>query len=561
MLLVNPALHGIGEPKRRPKLVPALVLIGYCSFLAGCSGFSTNSMPSSQTSSHPSPQPVSNQTVLPSATVGSSYHQMLPISGEQAPHIFVLSHGALPPGLVLNSVIGSIAGILTQTGTFTFTISMSMPSAPISTRGGTRELAATVLQTYRMTVNPGTSGNAVAVQISPTNPTIAAGGKIQFAASVTNTSSTAVTWSASAGTISSSGLFTAPATGAASPIVVTASSAALSTAKASTAVTITTPGTSSPFVITTSSVPAAAVIIPYTASLSASGGQLPYEWSIASGSLPAGFQLNASTGALYGSTGQAGTYTFTVQGRDAAAHTAQRSFSLAVSAAAPASNCGPPSYNCSRTDLQVVQVPATLPNVGNLLGANTIVADPDFSNRIVRITDGNTDPSSVYKNRTYETAASGSADDNLWNTDSTLFIVQDTGAAGVPFTFNPSTFQAGRLYTSSFPATNGMKLPGAGIWSRVNSQVLYMFPNTAIGKYDFTDRSTPPSMQTVFDFATGTHCLPAGYTPIWTTMGGVSGDDSVIAMAYSNTGVQETGVNVVAYKAGSGCSALNTATG
>jgi hypothetical protein len=32
-------------------------------------------------------------------------------------------------------------------------------------------------------------------------------------------------------------------------------------------------------------------------------------------------------------------------------------------------------------------------------------------------------------------------------------------------------------------------------------------------------------------------------------------------MAYSNTGGQETGVNVVAYKAGSGCSALNTATG
>src|SRR5579864_830910 len=137
MLLVNPASkNGIGEPKRRPKLVPALVLIGYCSFLAGCSGFSTNSMPSSQTSSHPSPQPVSNQTVLPSATVGSSYHQMLPISGEQAPHIFVLSQGELPPGLVLNSAIGSLAGILTQTGTFTFTITMSMPSDPITTRGG-----------------------------------------------------------------------------------------------------------------------------------------------------------------------------------------------------------------------------------------------------------------------------------------------------------------------------------------------------------------------------------------------------------------------------------------
>ena len=560
MLLLNPALYGIGEPKKRLKLVPALVLIGYCSFLVGCAGFSTNSMPSSQTSSHPSPQPVSNQTVLPSATVGSSYHQMLPVSGEQAPHTFVLSHGELPPGLVLNSAIGSLAGILTQTGTFTFTITMSLPSDPITTRGGTRELSATVLQTYRMTVNPSTSGNAVTLQISPSNPTIATGGKIQFAASVSNTSNTAVIWSASAGTISSTGLFTAPATSGASPVTVTASSAAQSTAKASTAVTITTPVTSSPLVITTSSVPAAVVVIPYTASLAASGGQPPYQWSIASGSLPAGIQLGSIAGTLSGSATQAGTYTFTLQGTDAASHTAQRSLSLVVSAAAPASNCGPPVY-CSRTDLQVVQVPSTPPNVGTLTGMNTIVTDPDFGNRIVRVTDANTDPTSGFQNRTYESTASGSADDNLWNTDSTLFIVQDTGAGGVPFTFNPSTFQAARLYTSNFPATNGMKLPDGGIWSRVNSQLLYAFPNAAIAKYDFTNRTTPPSMQTVFDFTTGTHCLPSGYTPIWKTMGGVSGDDSVIAMAYSNTGGQETGVNVVAYKAGSGCSALNTATG
>ena len=552
MLVVNPALHGIGEAKRRPKLVLALVLIGYCSFLVGCSGFSTNSIASSQ----PSSQPVSSQTVLPSATVGSSYHQMLSFSGEQTPHNFLLAGGALPPGLVLSPVVGSIAGVLTQTGTFTFTIAMTMPSDPISPRGGTRELAATAMHTYRMTVNPSTSGNVVTVQISPSNPTIAAGAKIQFAASVSNTSNTAVTWSASAGTISSTGLFTAPSS-VSSPVTVTASSAAQSTAKASTAVTITTPVTSSPFVISTSSLPAAAVVTPYLASLSASGGQSPYQWSITSGSLPAGLQLSGSAGTLSGSPTQAGTYTFTVQGTDAASHTAQRSLSLAVSAA---SNCGPPVY-CSRTDLQVVQVPSTPPNVGTLTGMNTIVADPDFGNRIVRITDANTDPSPVYKNRTYETAASGSADDNLWNTDSTLFIVQDTGTNGVPFTFNPSTFQAGRLYTANFPATNGMKLPDGGIWSRVNSQVLYEFPNTAIGKYDFTNRTTPPSMQTVFDFTTGTQCLPSGYTATWQAMGGVSGDDTVIGMAYSNAGGQETGVNVVAYKAGSGCSALNTATG
>lgn len=553
MLLVNPAFtYGIGEPKRRPKLVLALVLMGYSLFLVGCSGFSTGSSTSSQTS----PKPISTQIVLPSATVGSSYHQVLSASGGEAPYIFAVSHGELPPGLVLNPLIGSISGILTQAGTFTFTITIR--SAPVvGPRGGTRDLAAAVVHTYTMTVAP--SSNAVTVQISPLDPSIAAGGKLQFAAAVSNTSNTAVTWSTSAGTISSGGLFTAPTTSGASPIMVTASSAAQSTAKASTGVTITSPTTTSPFVITTSSVPSAVVVTPYSASLAASGGQPPYQWSVASGSLPAGLQLGASTGTLSGSATQAGTFTFTVQGTDAASHTAQRSLSLVVSATP--SNCGPPTYNCSRTDLQVVQVPSTPPSVGTLSGANTIVTDPDFGNPIVRVTDADIDPTSGYKNRTYETTASGSADDNLWNTDSTLFIVQDTGAGGVPFTFNPSTFQADRLYASSFPATNGMKLPGGGIWSRVNSQVLYAFPNAAIAKYDFTNRTTPPSMQTVFDFTTGTHCLPSGYTPIWQTMGGVSAGDAVIAMAYSNTGSQETGVNVVAYKAGSGCSALNTATG
>ena len=565
MLLVNPALmYGIGEPKKRPKLVLALVLMGYCLFLAGCSGFSTGSNASSQTPS----QPVSTQTVLPSATVGSSYHTVLSVSGGQAPYIFALSQGELPPGLVLNPLIGSLSGILTQAGTFKFTITIT--SEPVvGPRGGPRDLAAAVGRTYTMTVSTG-NNRAVTVQISPLDPSIAAGGKIQFAAAVSNTSNTAVTWSASAGTISSSGLFTAPSTSSAQPITVMASNAEQSTAKASTGVTITTapittPPTSSPFVITTSSVPPAVVVTPYAASLAASGGQPPYHWGVASGSLPAGLQLGAGTGTLSGSSTQAGTYTFIVQGTDAASHTAQRSLSLIVSAAppppAPASNCGPPAYNCSRSDLQVVQVPSTPPNMGGLLGANTIVTDPNFGNRIVRVTDGNVDPTPVYKNRTYETAASGSADDNLWNTDSTLFIVQDTGTGGVPYTFDPSTFQAGRLYASSFPATNGMKLPGGGIWSHVNPNILYTYSGTVINKYDFTDRMNPPSPQAVYDFTSSPNCLPAGFTVTWDTVGGVSGDDSVFGMGYSNAGSQETGVYVVAYKAGSGCSVLNTQTG
>jgi hypothetical protein len=390
------------------------------------------------------------------------------------------------------------------------------------------------------------------VQISPADPSIAPGGKLQFTATVSNSSNTAVTWTASAGSISSAGLFTAPSSGSANSITVTATSKAEISAHATTAITL------SAFTITTSSVPAAVKATPYSETLSATGGQPPYQWSIASGSLPAGLQLSASTGTISGSATRTGTFTFNAQGTDAALHTAEQSFSLLVSATGPA--CGPPAYGCSRTDLNIVQVPKAPASVGSLSGANTIVTDPDFGNRIVRITDANTNPEAGFVNRTFVTASSGSADDNLWNIDSTLFILEDTGANGYPFTFDPSTMHAARMYVSSFPSTNGLKL-SSGPWSRVNANVLYNYTGTAINKYDFTDRATPPSPHAFYDFTSSPNCLPKGFTPTWSTKGGVSGDDTVFGMAYSNSGNQGTGVYAVVYKVGSGCTLLNTQTG
>lgn len=547
MLRVNPASTDEGSGfAQSPKHVAALALMACSLFWTGCAGFSQGSLSSQQL-----PQPSSGQTVLPSATVGRSYHDALAGGGTRSPYIFNVSKGTLPPGLVLDSATGSISGIPTRAGSFTFSITVTGGSVGLSTQGGNS--TAPVVRPYAMSVLPSVS--SVTVQISPLNPSVAAGGKVQFSATVRNTSNTAVTWSASAGTISSAGLFTAPASGNPTSITITASSVAGGSAQASTAVTITS---SSPFVITTSSVPSALVSTAYSTSLAASGGQTPYQWNIASGSLPAGVQLNATTGMLSGSPTQSGTFPFTARVTDAASHTAQQSLSLVV--ATSGKTCGPPAYECSRSDLSIVQVPAP-PSVGNLAGANTIVTDPDFGNRIVRITDANTNPAMTNKNITFVTTSSGSADDNLWNIDSTLFTVQDTWADTYVYSFNPTTLQASRLYVSNFPATSGLMLSSSGNWSRSNSNILYTDGGTALYKYDFTDRSNPPSPQLVYDFTSSPNCLPAGFTPTWNTKGGVSGDDTVFAMAYSNTGDQGTGVYAVVYKVGSGCSVLNTQTG
>ena len=521
--------------KRSSTFVLALALMA-CSLLwEGCAG-----LPQSATAS--STQHLSLQTSLPGATVDSSYHQVLSVSGGVAPYDFVVSQGVLPTGLVLNPLTGSISGVPTKASAFPFTITVtSQPSGSTASRA------------YTVTIT--SSVNPVNVQISPADPSVAAGGKVQFTAVVTNTSNTAVTWSASAGSISAGGLFTAPASTIAKSITITASSAAVPSAHASTTAAI----SSAAFTIATTSVPSAVEATAYSASLTGSGGQTPYQWSIVSGSLPPGLQLNATTGVLSGRATQAGTFPFSALGKDAASHTAQRSYSLLVSTSGK--TCGPPAYGCSRTDMNIAQVPSKPPNVGILTGANTIVTDPDFGNRIVRITDANTDPLTNFKNRTFESDTSGSADENLWNIDSTLLIVQDTGARGYPFTFNPGTMQAARMYVSSFPSTNGFTLSDSGSWSHLSPNVLYVETGTVINKYDFTDRTNAPAPQPVYDFTTSPNCLPAGFAETWKTRGGVSSDDTVFGMGYSNAGGQGTGVYAVAYKIGSGCSVLNTRTG
>jgi len=88
--------------------------------------------------------------------------------------------------------------------------------------------------------------------------------------------------------------------------------------------------------IGTSLLIAAEIPSPYSQSLSATGGVAPYHWSIASGSLPAGFTLNASTGTISGTPTTAGSSTFTVKVTDSSAPTAisaTKSFTLVVDGA------------------------------------------------------------------------------------------------------------------------------------------------------------------------------------------------------------------------------------
>ncbi len=84
-----------------------------------------------------------------------------------------------------------------------------------------------------------------------------------------------------------------------------------------------------PLAVTTTSLPGGASGVPYSQTLSASGGQTPYSWTNIIGVLPPGLTL-ATNGVISGTPTTNGTFNFTVQVTDANSSTATQALTLAV---------------------------------------------------------------------------------------------------------------------------------------------------------------------------------------------------------------------------------------
>lgn len=78
-----------------------------------------------------------------------------------------------------------------------------------------------------------------------------------------------------------------------------------------------------PLEITTTSLPTAEVGSAYQVTLEAAGGTAPLSWRIASGSLPAGLQLEASTGTISGTPSSGGLVSFSAEVSDSSTPTKQ----------------------------------------------------------------------------------------------------------------------------------------------------------------------------------------------------------------------------------------------
>ena len=163
---------------------------------------------------------------------------------------------------------------------------------------------------------PGVALTLTSIALTPANPNLLVGATQQFTATGTysdgstqNVTSQA-TWTSSstaAATINASGLATAVSAGT------TTLTAALAGVAGSTLLTVQAPSVA----ITTTSLPNGVANAAYSATLTASGGTPPYTWSIASGSLPTGLALNATSGAITGMPTTAAAFSFTAQASDA----------------------------------------------------------------------------------------------------------------------------------------------------------------------------------------------------------------------------------------------------
>jgi len=228
--------------------------------------------------------------------------------------------------------------------------------------------------------SPSTS-QAVHINVMPGTASVVAGGKVQFAATLTSTSNTAVLWHASAGTITGTGLFTAPSVSSSTRITVTAVSAADSTLIATSDVTV------SPLVKLAMQVhplPGGTAGTPYSTNLTVTGGVAPYQWQIAAGSLPQGFSLDRATGVISGITSQTGSFNFTASVTDANSARVNGSLGLKIGSALTGGNFDGPA------ELPRVYVQSALANTpapGNVIA---VPKGGDFQQALNRAKCGDT---------------------------------------------------------------------------------------------------------------------------------------------------------------------------
>jgi hypothetical protein len=254
-------------------------------------------------------------SALPSGVVRQLYQHQLRAEGGSAPHSWELTGGSLPAGVALNSD-GVIIGRPQNDGTFPFRARVADATKTVAE------------QAFRLRVGSGLTLLSAAELPSssvgsPYQHQLAAGG-----------GTPPLRWSVSGGALPpgltlerSSGVVRGQSSGAGRfnfEVMVQDS------ARASAVQSFQLEVQSSLKIVTAAILPDANLSRVYAKPLELEGGNWPYRWALAGGALPAGLQLDESSGTVRGTPSIAGNYEFDIEVRDAFRATATQRFRLAV---------------------------------------------------------------------------------------------------------------------------------------------------------------------------------------------------------------------------------------
>jgi PKD repeat protein len=253
---------------------------------------------------------------LPDGYLSTAYSQALAATGGKAPYVWSKTSGSFPAGITLSSA-GVLSGTPTTAGSSTFIAQAADNNSVKATQSLTVMIYAAPSVTIA-SLSAGTVGIVYGQTLAAT------GGKAPYSWAISSGSLPVGLSLSGAGVISGT-----PTTTGSSTFTVQVKDANNKAATKSLSITINV----NPMTITTGNLPDGYAGTAYGQTLSVTGGQTPYRWSVSSGNLPDGLSLSAGSGAISGTPTSAGTAIITVQVADNNNVTANKAYILSVKTA------------------------------------------------------------------------------------------------------------------------------------------------------------------------------------------------------------------------------------
>ncbi len=234
------------------------------------------------------------------ASVGGSYSQANPASGGTAPYSYTLASGALPPGTTLGASTGTVTGVPTSVGGFSYAIQATdSQGVPASATGAT--VSGTIAQGTQ-TISFAALSNA---SLSASPLTLAATASSSLGVTFASATTGVCTVAGNSVTLLTVGTCTIKADQPGNVNIAAAPQVQRS-------FTVTPAN----LAVTAGAVSGASVGGSYSQANPASGGTAPYSYTLASGALPPGTTLGASTGTVTGVPTSVGGFSYAIQATD-----------------------------------------------------------------------------------------------------------------------------------------------------------------------------------------------------------------------------------------------------